>query len=78
MSEWKNSIVCYSLTNIPDGLRSDAWRRPQRLVDKYNRVKSNLIICRDVRVVDRAVLERLCTETYPGFESRSLRQPGQC
>ncbi|MBQ7351528.1 MAG: hypothetical protein IJW59_01485 [Clostridia bacterium] len=50
MSEWKNSIVCYSLTDIPDELRTDAWRRPQRLVDKYNRVKSNLIICRDVRV----------------------------
>ena len=32
------------------------------------------IICRDVRVVDRAVLERLCTAMYPGFESRSLRQ----
>ena len=35
--------------------------------------KYNVNISRDVRVVDRAVLERLCTETYPGFESRSLR-----
>ena len=28
---------------------------------------------RDVRVVDGAILERLCTETYRGFESPSLR-----
>ena len=28
---------------------------------------------KDVRVVDGAVLERLCTERYRGFESPSLR-----
>ena len=33
-----------------------------------------LTLCRDVWAVESAVLERLCTATYPGFESRSLRQ----
>ena len=32
-----------------------------------------VIFWRDVRVVDGAVLERLCTERYRGFESPSFR-----
>lgn len=33
----------------------------------------SFIIWKDVRVVDGAVLERLCTERYRGFESPSFR-----
>ena len=32
-----------------------------------------VIFWKDVRVVDGAVLERLCTERYRGFESPSFR-----
>ena len=32
-----------------------------------------VLFWRDVRAVDGAVLERLCTERYRGFESPSLR-----
>ena len=37
------------------------------------RTMSFILIWKDVRVVDGAVLERLCTERYRGFESPSFR-----